>query len=316
MKTTAVHNTAPQRLPSTRKNKSFSRRNLPLHLLILPAIILVFIYKYIPMAGSVIAFQNFKLSKGVFGSEWIGWDNFKYILNMPDFWPIIGNTLRIAIGKLVMNLIVPIIVALMLNELANMKLKRGIQTLLYIPNFLSWIILAGMFSDVLGTNGIINTILEQLGFEGIPFLTSDKYFPGTMIVTDVWKNFGYGTIVYLSALASIDPALYESARIDGANRWQQTLHVTLPGMSSTIVLMALLSMGSVLNAGFDQIYNLLNPMVQGSGQVIDTFVYKMSMSNGMYGPATALGLMNSFVSFTLVSIGYILADKILDYRIF
>lgn len=305
-----------QRLPQRRKNKSFSRRNIPLHLLLLPSLILVFIYKYIPMAGSVIAFQNFKLSKGVFGSEWVGWKNFEYVLNLPDFWPIIRNTLRIAIGKLVLNLVVPVVVALMLNELANMKLKRSIQTLLYIPNFLSWIILAGMFSDVLGTNGIVNTILESLGLNPIPFLTSDQYFPGTMITTDVWKNFGYGTIVYLSALASIDPALYESARMDGANRWQQTLHVTLPGLSSTIVLMALLSMGSVLNAGFDQIYNLLNPMVQGSGQVIDTFVYKMSMSNGMYGPATALGLMNSLVSFTLVSLGYILADKFLDYRIF
>lgn len=303
-------------LNTRKRGKSFTRRNLPLHLMILPAVILVFIYKYIPMAGSVIAFENFKLSKGVFGSKWVGWDNFKYILNMPDFWPIIRNTLRIAIGKLIFNLVVPIVVALMLNELANMKLKRSIQTILYIPNFLSWIILAGMFSDVLGTGGIVNTILVKMGLKAIPFLSSDTYFPGTMITTDVWKNFGYGTIVYLSALASIDPSLYETARLDGANRWQQTLHVTLPGIRPIIVLMALLSMGSVLNAGFDQIYNLLNPMVYGSGQVIDTYVYTMSMSNGMYGPATALGLMNSLVSFLLVSIGYILADKLADYRIF
>lgn len=303
-------------LPAKKKNSSFTRRNLPLHLMILPAVILVFIYKYIPMAGSVIAFEDFELSKGIFGSEWVGWGNFTYILNMPDFWPIIRNTLRIAVGKLIFNLIVPIIVALMLNELAHQKLKRGIQTLLYIPNFLSWIILAGMFSDVLGTSGIINSLLAKVGVGPVPFLTSDSCFPGTMIATDVWKNFGYGTIVYLSALSSIDPTLYETSTIDGASRWAQTVHVTLPGIRPTIVLMALLSMGSVLNAGFDQIYNMLNPMVHGSGEVIDTFVYTMSMSNAMYGPATALGLMNSIVSFLLVSIGYILADKLADYRIF
>lgn len=316
MKTKTATVESGERLPAKRRSASFTRSNLPLHLMILPAVILVFIYKYIPMMGSVIAFEDFKLSKGIFGSKWVGWDNFVYILNMPDFWPIIRNTLRIAVGKLVFNLIVPIIVALMLNELAQQKLKRGIQTLLYIPNFLSWIILAGMFSDVLGASGIVNSLLAKLGIEAIPFLTSDSYFPGTMIATDVWKNFGYGTIVYLSALAAIDPTLYETSTIDGANRWAQTWHVTLPGIRPTVVLMALLSMGSVLNAGFDQIYNMLNPMVHGSGEVIDTFVYTMSMSNAMYGPATALGLMNSFVSFLLVSLGYILADKLADYRIF
>lgn len=316
MKSKSAVQETGERLPAKKKNGSFTKRNLPLHLMILPAVILVFIYKYIPMMGSIIAFQDFKLSKGIFGSKWVGWENFRYILNMPGFWPIIGNTLRIAIGKLLGNLIVPIIVALMLNEMLQLRLKRGIQTLLYIPNFLSWIILAGMFTDVLGASGIVNSILGKIGLGPIPFLTSDSYFPASMIVTDVWKNFGYGTIVYLSALSSIDPTLYETSTIDGANRWAQTIHVTLPGIRPTIVLMALLSMGSVLNAGFDQIYNMLNPMVHDSGEVIDTFVYTMSMSNGMYGPATALGLMNSFVSFLLVSAGYILADKLADYRIF
>lgn len=299
-----------------KKKKFFTKRTLPLHLMILPAVILTLIYKYLPMAGSVIAFQDYKLARGVFGSDWVWLDNFKYVFNMPDFWGILGNTFRIAIGKLLGNLITPIIVALLLNELTHSGLKRSIQTLLYIPNFLSWIILAGLFSDVLSSSGIINQALGLLGVDPVPFLSSDKWFPASMIATDIWKNFGYGTIVYLASLASIDPFLYESAKLDGANRWQQTIHVTLPGMSSIIVLMSLLSMGSILNAGFDQIYNLLNPMVQSSGEIIDTMVYKLSIGTGMYGPATALGLMNSLVSFTLIVTGYILADKFADYRIF
>lgn len=299
------------------KKRRFKRSALPLYLMILPAVILTFIYKYIPMAGSIIAFQDYKLTTGVFDSPWVGLDNFRYIFNLPDFWNVLRNTFVIAFSKMIGNLIVPIIVALLLNELRQRKLKRSIQTLLYIPNFLSWIILAGMFTDILSpSSGIVNQLLGYIGVGPINFLGDNKWFPFTMVFTDIWKNFGYGTIVYLASLASIDPALYESARMDGANRWQQTIHITLPGMSSIIVLMSLLSMGSILNAGFDQIYNLLNPMVHESGEIIDTLVYTLSLGNGMYGPATALGLMNSLVSFTLISLGYILADKFLDYRIF
>ncbi len=317
-KTAAPANVLPTPEAHKKKNKSFNRRNLPLHLMILPAMVLVFIYKYIPLLGSCIAFQDFRLSKGFFGSEWVWFDNFKYIFNLPDFWNILRNTLVIAVGKMVLNLVVPVVVALMLNEMMNQRLKKSIQTLLYIPNFLSWIILAGLFTDILNpSTGIVNELLGMIGIGPISFLGDEKWFPGTMIVTDVWKNFGYGTIVYLAALASIDPTLYESAAIDGASRWDQTIHVTLPGLIPTIMLMGLLSMGSVLNAGFDQIYNLLNPMVKSTGEVIDTLTYAMSMGgSGMYGPAAALGLMNSLVSFTLISLGYYLADKFFDYRIF
>ena len=299
------------------KKKKFNKSALPLYLMILPAVIITFIYKYIPMAGSIIAFEDYKLTKGVFDSTWVWFDNFKYIFNLPDFWNVLRNTFLIAFAKMIGNLIVPIAVALLLNELRQVGLKRSIQTLLYIPNFLSWIILAGMFTDILSpSSGIVNQLLGYIGVGPIDFLGSNDWFPFTMVATDIWKNFGYGTIVYLASLASIDPALYESARMDGASRWQQTIHITLPGMSSIIVLMSLLSMGSILNAGFDQIYNLLNPMVHESGEIIDTLVYNLSLGNGMYGPATALGLMNSLVSFTLISLGYILADKFLDYRIF
>ncbi|OPH56874.1 protein lplB [Paenibacillus ferrarius] len=292
-------------------------RELPLHLMLFPGLILVLIFSYFPMVGIVIAFQNFNSANGLFGSKWIGFANFSYILNLPDFFEVLWNTVFIAVMKIIAGLIVPITVALLLNEVNRGFIKKGVQTLIYLPHFLSWIILSGILIDILSpSSGIVNQFLKQFGFDPIFFLGSIKWFPFIMVISDVWKEFGFSTIVYLAALAGINPSLYEAAFIDGANRWKQTLHITLPGISPIIILLTTLSLGNVLNAGFDQVFNLYSPAVYQSGDIIDTFVYRMGMIDAHYGTATAIGLFKSAVSFILISVSYWLASRFANYRIF
>ena len=293
------------------------KQEWPYHLMLLVPVILVLVFSYIPMAGIIIAFEDFDPFKGMFGSRWVGLKNYRYILMLPDTMQILYNTIHIAVWKILFNLIVPITVALLLNELRCRKFVRSVQTIIYLPHFISWVILAGVFIDILSpSNGIVNRLLNMAGIDSIFFLGDNKWFPGTMIATDVWKSFGYGTIVYLAALTGINPELYEAARIDGANRWRQVWHVTLPGMIPIIVLMTTLSLGNVLNAGFDQIYNLLSPTVYKSGDIIDTFVYRMGMIEQQYSISTAVSTFKSLVSFGLISLSYFLADRFAGYRIF
>ncbi len=286
--------------------------------MILPGFITLLIFSYLPMAGIVIAFQKFIPAKGLFGDQkWVGLKNFKYVLDMPNFDNIMWNTISIAMAKIILGLIVPIIFAILINEVANSALKRGIQTLIYLPHFLSWVVLGGILIDILSpSGGILNSLINALGFEPIFFLGDNKWFPTTMVLTETWKEFGYGTIIYLAAITGIDPSLYEAAHMDGANRWKQTLHITLPGMRMVIVLLMVLSLGNVLNAGFDQIFNLYSPPVYESGDIIDTFVYRIGLLEAQYGVATAVGLFKSVVSFTLISVSYFFAYKFADYRIF
>lgn len=293
------------------------RRELPLHILVFPSLVIVLIYCYIPMFGNVIAFQDFKPIKGFMGSEWTGLSNLEYVLEMPNTYRIIWNTVYIATMKIIMGNIVPIIIALLLNEIRKTIVKRSIQTLIYFPYFLSWVILAGILIDVLSLqHGIVNQVLGWFGFQPIYFLGDNRWFPITLVLTDTWKEFGFNTIVYLAALTSINPSLYEAATIDGANRWKQTLNITLPGMIPIVVLMATLSLGNVLNAGFDQVFNLYSPQVYESGDILDTLIYRIGVSDAQYGPATAIGLLKSFVSFLLISVSYWLAYRFANYRIF
>ena len=307
------------------KNKSKRRavtrimkKELQLHLMILPAIILVLIFSYFPLFGLRIAFQRFLPAKGLFGDQrFVGLDNFRYVLALPNFLPVLRNTFLIAGAKIVLNLLVPVTVALMLNELGESRIKRPIQTIIYFPHFLSWIIFGGILIDLLSPGtGIVNKLITALGGKPIYFLGDNRYFRGTVIATDVWKNFGYGTIVYLAAITSIDVTLYEAAQIDGANCWQQAWHVTLPGIRMTVVLMMVLALGRVLNAGFDQLYNLCKPIVYESGDILDTFVYRLGLENGAFGPATAVGLFRSVVSLFFISTAYAVAYKLFDYRLF
>lgn len=294
------------------------KRELPLHLMILPGVAALFIFSYIPLYGIFIAFQNFNPAKGLFGDNpWIGLENFKYVFSLPNTGRVFANTLIIAILKIIIGTLVPIIVSLMLNECRNVTAKRTIQTAIYFPYFISWIILSGILLDILSpSNGIVNDVIKLFGGEPIYFLGDNRYFQGTLVVSDVWRNFGYNSVVYLAAITGIDMALYEAAAIDGANRWQQTWHVTLPGMATIVILMVILNMGNLLNAGFDQVFNLYSPQVYETGDIIDTMVYRLGLEQAKFGPSTAVGLLKSVVSFILISSAYLIAYKKFDYKIF
>lgn len=294
------------------------RRELPLHLMLLPGLIIIIIFSYIPMVGLKIAFQKFIPAKGLFGDQqWIGFDNFKYVMELPSIFQVVWNTLYISSLKLILGLIVPIIFAILLNELKNQLLKRSIQTTIYLPYFLSWVVLGGILIDILSpSSGIVNQLITSLGMKPIFFLGDNDWFPITLILTDVWKTFGYGTIIYLAAITGIDPGLYEAATMDGANRWHKAWHITIPGMRMVIVLLSVLSLGQLLNAGFDQVFNLYSPQVYQSGDILDTFVYRIGLLDAQYGVATAVGFFKSVVSFILIATSYFFAYRFARYRIF
>lgn len=294
------------------------KKDIPFHLMLLPGIIITFIFSYIPMAGMVIAFQKFIPARGLFGDQkWIGLGNFEYLLNMPGAMKALRNTIQIATSKIVLTLLVPITVAILLNEVRSSKFRRIVQTAIYLPYFISWVIFAGIMIDILSpSTGIVNQFLGFFGIDPIFFLGSNSYFQGTIIWTDIWKGFGFGTVIYLAAITGIDPGLYEAATMDGANRFRKIWHITLPGMRMIIVLMAVLALGNILNAGFDQVHNLLSPQVYETGDIIDTFIYRIGMIDAQFGPATAMGVFKSLVSFTFISISYFISYKFFDYRIF
>ncbi|THF76217.1 ABC transporter permease [Cohnella fermenti] len=293
------------------------RRSWPLHLMLLPGMALLFLFQYIPMIGIVIAFQDFVPTKGFFGSEWVGLQHFDYMLSLPDTTEIIVNTLTIAIMKIVLGLLVPIIFALLLNEIRQSGIKRSVQTMVYFPHFLSWVILGGILIDVLSMNGgAVNRILGWFGLGPYFFLGDPGLFRGVVVLTDVWKEFGFSTIIYLAALSGINPVLYEAAVMDGAGRWRQLINITLPGIAPIAILMATLSIGGILNAGFDQIFNLYSPLVYKTSDIIDTWVYRAGLIDMQYGLATAVGLLKSFVGMVLISISYWAASRFANYRIF
>lgn len=290
---------------------------IPLYIMLAPAVVLVLIYSYAPMVGIVMAFQRVLPGKGIFGSPWIGLENFKFVLEMPTIYQVVWNTIRIAGLKAIAGVVVPVTVALMLNNVTSRLFKRTVQTVIYLPHFLSWIILAGIFVEILSpSEGVVNRALGMVGVAPVFFLGDANIFPWTMVVTDVWKSFGFGTIIYLAALTDIDPSLYEAAVVDGATRWQQNWYITLPGITATIIMLSTLSLGNILNAGFDQIFNLYSPLVYRTGDIIDTLVFRTGILNNQYGVATAVGLFKSVVSLVLIGTAYTLAAKWADYRIF
>lgn len=293
------------------------RRQLPLHLMLLPCVTIVAIYAYYPMIGIIIAFQRYNPRLGFFGSKWIGMDNFTYLMNMPNTASVLYNTVFIALMKIVAGLIVPVLFAILLDQIRSRATKRTIQTIIYLPYFMSWVILGGILIDLLSpSTGLVADIFRLFGREPVFFLANPRAFPYVLVVTDVWKNAGYGTIIYLAAITSIDPALYEAAEMDGAKRLRRIWHITLPGMSSIIVLMTTLSLGNVLNAGFEQVLNLYSPIVYSTGDIIDTFVYRIGLVNNQFGIATAASLFKSVISFVFIVIGYRLAYRFAGYTVF
>ena len=294
------------------------KKDFQLHLMMLPSLIFLIIFAYIPMAGIIIAFQKFNPAKGLFGNnQWIGLDNFRYVFSLPNVWQVVANTLILSVAKIVIGTLMAIVTALILNECRHRFLKKSVQTLIYFPYFISWVILAGMLRNMLSpTNGVVNQIITSLGGSSIYFLGDNKYFRFILILTDIWKTFGYNSVVYLAAITGIDASLYEAAAIDGAGRWKQTLHVTLPGMSVIIILMSILNLGNLLNAGFDQVYNLYSIPVYETGDIIDTMVYRLGLEMGQLAPSTAVGLLKSLVSLILISVSYLIADKKFNYKVF
>lgn len=284
--------------------------------MLLPGVVLLLVFHYLPMAGIVIAFEKFIPAKGVFGSPWVGWQNFQYMLEIPEIGQIMFNTVFIACSKLVLGLAVPIVFALLLNEVTSTRYKRTVQTIVYLPHFLSWVILGITVKQMFSLTGIVNQLIELSGGEPIMFLSNSGMFVGLLLGSDVWKGFGWGTIIYLAAILNINPNLYEAAEIDGAGRLQRAWHVTLPGMLPTIVLMATLALGNVLNAGFDQIFNMYSPIVYDAADIIDTYVYRIGLVKAQYGLSTAVGLLKSGVSTLLIVTSYWLAGKFAGYRIF
>ena len=286
------------------------------HLMMLPGMIMLVIFVFVPLFGSVMAFENYSPAKGIFGSKWVGFDNFQFIFSLPDSRQVFVNTLIIAFGKLVFNIIIPVLFAILLNEIRVKVFKKTFQTIVYLPHFLSWVVLATVVTNMFSLTGPFNSVISSLGGTPIQFLADNHWFRKIMVATDVWKEFGYNSVVYLAALTSIDLGLYEAASIDGANRFKQILHITLPSLLPTIVLMTALNLGNILNAGFDQIFNLYNPIVYETGDIIDTYVYRIGMVERQYSIGTAVGLFKSVISFILIMGANKVAKKLTGSGIF
>ena len=302
------------------KNKPFVSAR-PLHLMLLPAVVLLIVYNYVPMAGIVMAFQRFDIFLGIrafWESEWVGFQNYRDLIRMGDPIEVVVNTMNIAVWKIIFGTIVPLFVALLLNELRSSGVRRIVQTVIYLPHFLSWVILGGIFRSMFSIDGLVNQFTGVLGFESISFLQSNSWFVPVLILTETWKQFGFGTIIYLAAIIGLDPGLYESAIIDGANRVQQARYITIPGIASTVILLLVIRLRGILRAGFDQVFNLYNPQVYETGDIISTFVYRMGFESTtpLYDYATAIGLFQSAVSMILIVVSYWLASEFANYRIF
>jgi len=293
-----------------------SKLEFSLHLMLIPGVIVTLIYAYGPMAGIVMAFQRFRPTLGFFESKWIGWDNFRYVFALPDFMQVLWNTLVIALLKIVFGLAVPLLLALLLNEVTKSYFKRLVQTSIFLPFFLAWTVLAGVIFEIFSYSGPINSMLAAFHMEPIMFMGDDGWFRAILVGSDVWKGMGYNMIIFLAAITGINPSLYEAAVVDGAGKWKQMIHITLPGMSQIIILISVLSLGGILNAGFEQILLLYNPTVYGTADVIDTFVYRLGLFDQQYGPAAAVGLFKSVISLLLVGVSYALAYRLSNYRIF
>ena len=297
------------------RNANYLRANWVLYLLVLPTVVLLVVFNYIPMFGVIISFKDYKPLLGFARSQWVGLQWFERIFTDSNILRVIRNTVSIAVGKIVVGQLVSLTFALLLNEVRHHLFKRTVQTLVYFPYFLSWVITAGLLIELLSLRGLVNNVLFALIGRRIFFFGDNQVFQATMILTDVWKGYGWGAILYIAAIQAIDPVLYESALIDGANRWKQLLHVTLPGIMSTIVLLASLSLGSVLNAGFEQILMLYNPAVYESGDILDTLLYRIGLFDNNFSLSTAISLVKSFVGFFLISLSWWLAKKYANYHI-
>ena len=283
---------------------------------LIPGLLYFIVFKYFPIYGLQIAFKDFNLVEGIWGSEWAGLKYFNMLFTTKSFFDVFKNTIIISIYQLVFGFPAPIILALMLYEIRNLAYKKLVQTISYLPHFVSWVVLAGVFTRFLSpSSGPVNILIKTFGAEPIFFLGDNRYFRATLIVTEIWKSIGWGSIVYIAALSGIDPALYESANIDGANKIKKIIHITLPSLTPVITIMLIFAIGRIINDNFNQIFNLYSPIVYPTGDVISTYVYRMGLAKMEFSFTTAVGLSKNVISFSLVIIANAVAKKVNDYGI-
>ena len=270
------------------------------YLIVLPVVVFYILFHYKPMYGLIIAFKNYSPAKGIMGSSWAGFKHFEDFLTNPYFWRLMRNTLTISLSNLIFSFPAPIILALLLNEIKNKAFLRGSQMIMYIPHFISLVVICGMIINFTDIDGVINDLLNVFGIERKAYLNYPQYFVPIYVISDIWQGIGWNSIIYMAALTGIDTSLYEAATIDGAGRWKQTLHVTIPGILPTIIIMLLMRIGNLLSVGYEKVILLYNPLTYETADIISTYVYRKGLLEQNYSFSTAVGLFNSIISFILL----------------
>ncbi|MBD8934025.1 MAG: sugar ABC transporter permease [Lachnospiraceae bacterium] len=297
------------------KWRVYLKRNYDLYLLLVPALVFVLIFHIIPMYGITLAFKDYDMFltdspfRSILESPWVGLKYFRKLFARPEFIDAVRNTLIISVAKIVFVFPLPIIFAILLNEVKSSKFQKVLQTVVYLPHFLSWAVVAGIFVSLLGSTGLVNSFLVSAGFDKIDFLMSNHLFRPVLIFSDAWKEVGWSSIIYFAAIAGLDQECFEAARVDGANRMQQIWYVTIPGLMPTIVLMLILRVGSIMNAGFGQVLAMYNPTVYETGDIIETYIYRIGLGKMDFSTGTAVGLFNSIIALILVVSSNAVAKK-------
>lgn len=300
------------------KTWSYIKAHPWLYIMLLPGLIYLLVFNYLPMYGVVIAFKDFNFVKGIFGSQWIGLKNFKELFASEQFLRVFRNSIEFSLLRLLWSFPMPILLALFLNEVRHAKYKKAIQTVVYIPHFISWVVVASLVINLLEPtgNGAVNALLGIFGVAPANYLTSSSHFRSIIIIAEIWKGAGWGTIVYLSALSQVDPEIYDAAYIDGANRWQIMRRITFPSITSTVAVMLILRLGGLMNNGFEQIYLLYSPLVYEVADVFETYTYRIGIQGGRYSYSTAVGLFQSVVGFILIMGSNYVSRKLGDSSLF
>lgn len=304
-----------------KRRLAYLRSHYDMYLLLIPGLLFIFVFNYLPMYGITLAFKDFNMFAGsnpfssLLKSEWVGLEHFRNLFGRSDFRQAFGNTLIISFYKLVFLFPLPIVLAIMLNELRVVLYKKILQTVLYLPHFLSWAVVSGIFVTLLGSTGIVNQFLEQVFGHSISFLMDTSVFRAVLVATDGWKDIGWSSIIYLAAITAIDQEQYEAATVDGASKLQKIFYITIPGIAPTILLLLILKVGHILEAGFEQIFIMYNPTVYEVADIIGTYVYRMGLGQMDFSLGTAVGLFNSVVAFILIVSANGLAKKYLKRSI-
>lgn len=289
----------------------YLKRKKYLYIMMIPGVFYFLIFHYVPMYGVLIAFKDFSFKKGILGSDWIGLENFRYMFQLDNFYTVFKNSISLSLLRIVFTFPIPILLALLMNDIKNARYQKFLQTLFYLPHFVSWVVIGSILVNFLSpVNGVINNIIRMLGGEPIFFLAENKYFSPIVVITSIWKDAGWGTIIYLAAITGISGEMYEAAKIDGANKIKCLLYITLPCIKSTIVTMLILRLGSIMNNGFEQIFILQNARNLGVSEVFETYTYRLGLLNGRYSFATTVGLFTS-----VVGIIFLLASNMISKKL-